>query len=295
MPPASISVITATWNLIEHGRQDRFKQAVTCIRDQACPGLEHVIQDGASSDGTPDLIRRVVGEDAATIVVSAPDTGLYDAMNRAVERASGEYVLFLNSDDSLASPTILKDLQRLIGQDRPDFVFGGSLQTLPDGTTRVFSRTNLAAFLQRMPFCHNSMLLRRSVFLNLGGHDLSYKVASDYDFVFRMLCAGYQGRDARMPISLYSDRGVSGDSLAVAQDYARVWSLYFGQLTGQGPIDPEICLDWYRRGQLPVSMCLAALRNSKGVALVRRAALHSLKITLRRKAQPWRRWENLGG
>lgn len=216
-------------------------------------------------------------------------------MNKAVSLASGTYVLFLNSDDSLAGDTVLADLAALIGEARPDFVFGGTLQTLPDGSTREYARTNLYSFLQRMPFCHNSMLVRKDVFVALGGHDLSFRVASDYDFVFRMLQAGHTGLDAALPVSQYSDRGVSGDILGVAKDYARVWSRYFGVQTGQGAIDPDTCLNWYRTGQLPLSMCLAAYRDGKNNAVMRQAAIHSAKITLRRKLQPWRSWDYLKG
>lgn len=292
-------MVTVTRNLIEAGRRDLFRDALNCVQSQNCDGIEHVIFDGASDDGTVDLIREALSERAPgahpVVVETAPDAGLYDAMNKAVALASGEYVLFLNSDDSLAGESVLADLAALIGPDRPDFLFGGTLATLPDGRTREFARTNLHAFLQRMPFCHNSMLVKKRVFQALGGHDLSFRVASDYDFVFRMLLAGHLGRDARMPISRYAGRGVSSDVLAVARDYARVWSRYFGELTGQGPLDPEICLGWYRRGQLPVRMCLAAYRNAGANQLLRGAALHSLKLTLRRQMQPWRRWDYLKG
>ncbi|MDU9006292.1 glycosyltransferase [Sedimentitalea todarodis] len=294
-----LSVITVTRNLIEAGRRELFREAMDCVQAQSYGQVEHVIFDGLSDDGTVAMIdearNRLSGAGHPIVFETAQDAGLYDAMNKAVALASGEYVLFLNSDDSLASETVLADLVAALGQDRPGFAFGGTLQTLADGSTREFARTNLKSFLQRMPFCHNSMLVRKQVFESLGGHDLSFRVASDYDFVFRMLQSGVTGRDARLPASKYADRGVSGDVLAVARDYARVWSRYFGALTGQGEIDPETCLDWYRTGQLPVSMCYAAYRSAGNNDLVRQAALHSLKITLRRKLQPWRHWDNLKG
>lgn len=294
-----ISVITVTRNLIEAGRRDLFIKAMDCVQAQSYGHVEHVIFDGQSDDGTvamiADAVDRLSGSGHSVVFESAPDAGLYDAMNKAVALASGDYVLFLNSDDSLAGETVLADLVATIGENRPGFVFGGTLQTLSDGSTKEFARTNLKSFLQRMPFCHNSMLVQKQVFESLGGHDVSFRVASDYDFVFRMLQSGVTGHDARLPISKYADRGVSGDLLAVARDYAGVWSRYFGALTGQGEIDPEISLDWYRTGQLPISICYAAYQSANNNDLVRQAALHSLKITLRRKLQPWRHWDNLKG
>ncbi|MCL6283156.1 glycosyltransferase [Ruegeria sp. 2012CJ41-6] len=296
-----ISVITVTRNLIEAGRSETMRAALDCVQAQSFRGLEHVIWDGASTDGTQSLLQAWQAEfsaDATAIPIicqSDADSGLYDAMNKAVGLASGDYVIFLNSDDSLASDDILRELAAIVQSDRPDFVYGGTLQTLGDGSTRNHSRTNLSAFLQRMPFCHNSMLVRRDVFLALGGHDLSYRVASDYDFVFRMLMEGHSGAGTKLPVSKFSARGVSANVLGVARDYAEVWSRYFGQMAGCGKIDSDTTLNWYRTGQLPVSMCRAALRAAKGNDIMRRAALHSLKITMRRRMQPWRKWDYLKG
>lgn len=292
-----ISVITVTRNLIEAGRRDLFGAVLDCVQAQTCDRVEHVIHDGMSDDGTVAMIREAIAAQGPgghpVVFETAPDQGLYDAMNKAVALATGDYVLFLNSDDSLAGDSVLADLARTVGEDQPDFVYGGTLATLPDGRTREFARTNLSAFLQRMPFCHNSMLVKRQVFQALGGHDLSFRVAADYDFVFRMLVAGHLGRDARLPISQYAGRGVSSDILAVAKDYATVWSRYFGELTGQSGLTPEHCLAWYRTGQLPVSICVAAYRGANGNGMLRKAALRSLGITLRRKMQPWRSWDYL--
>ncbi|WP_372573706.1 glycosyltransferase family 2 protein [Ruegeria jejuensis] len=296
-----ISVITVTRNLIEAGRRETMRAALDCVQAQSFRAVEHVIWDGASTDGTQALLEEWQAENCADataipiIYQSDTDAGLYDAMNKAVALASGEYVIFLNSDDSLASTDILGELATLVRAEQPDFVYGGTLQTLEDGSTKNHSRTNLSAFLQRMPFCHNSMLVRRDVFLALGGHDLSYRVASDYDFVFRMLMEGYSGAGTKLPVSKFSARGVSANILGVAKDYAEVWSRYFGQMAGCGKIDGEETLNWYRTGQLPISMCRAALRGAKGNETMRRAALHSLKITLRRRMQPWRKWDYLQG
>lgn len=296
-----ISVVTVAWNLIEAGRRDSIHEAVACVQAQSCREIEHVIWDGASSDGTQELLAELAEKvnaapDAIPLVYhSERDAGLYDAMNKAVALCRGDYVIFLNSDDSLAGEDVLEQLAEIARWERPDFIYGGTLQSLPDGSVKDHRRTNLRAFLQRMPFCHNSMLVRRDVFDGLGGHDLSFRVASDYDFVFRMLVAGRTGRNAAIPVSKYAGRGVSGDTRGVGQDYARVWNGYFGALTGVGSYDPETCLHWYRIGQLPVSCCLAAWRAGAGIPLLRQAARHSLKITLRRKLQPWRSWDNLKG
>ncbi len=294
-----ISVVTVTWNLIDAGRRDTMREALDCVQAQSFRNVEHIVWDGASTDGTLALLQDWQAEIAKEVdaiplnVHSGTDKGLYDAMNKAVALCNGDYIVFLNSDDALAENEILSHLADILTAQRPDFAFGGTLQTLPEGGTKIHSRTNLKAFLQRMPFCHNSMLVRREVFLDLGGHDLSFPVASDYDFVFRMLIAGHEGAKTQRPVSKFSARGVSANVANVARDYAAVWSRYFGQVTEEGTIDPETTLDWYRRGQLPVRYCMAAWRAAKDNTTLRAAARHSLKITLRRRLQPWRRWDYL--
>lgn len=292
-----ISVITVARNLVEAGRQDTILEALDCVQRQSFHDIEHVVWDGMSDDGTADLLTAAIAERRGGVpirFVRGADAGLYDAMNRAVAQCSGDYVIFLNSDDSLATDQALQQLADCARRQNADFVFGTSVEERPDGSSKEFRRTNLKAFLQRMPCCHNSMMLRRSMFDDLGGHDLSLRVASDYDFVFRMLVAGHRGEALDAPVSIYSDRGASADLMAVARDYATVWSRYFSALTG-AEIDVDTCVGWYRTGTLPIAMCRAALRASDGNPLLRQAARHSLKITIRRGLRPWRSWDNLKG
>ena len=287
----SLSVITATYNLIEAGRRDSFQRALDCVRAQGGDGIEHVIQDGGSTDGTLDLIRGMTDGDAAVSVASAPDDGLYDGMNRAVERATGDYVIFLNSDDALADDGVLQEARAALAADPADFAFGGTAGPDARGEQKVSGRTNLRAVLQRMPFCHNSMLVRRAVFGSLGGHDLLFPVAADYDFVLRMVSSGYRGLDLRRPVSAYWTRGVSADDGAVATDYARVWKRYYEGYPAARNLEEDDFRRFYVRGHMPARLMLNVATGRATVPAIRRAALHSLGKSLRRKAQPWRKFE----
>jgi glycosyltransferase involved in cell wall biosynthesis len=294
-----ISVITVTRNLISQGRQYSFRKALDCVQAQSFHDCEHVVLDGASEDGTSVMIEHLVEElsktDGAVPVryVSAPDQGLYHAMNNAVDLARGDYILFLNSDDTLATAEILEDVAKLIDGSRPDFVYGTSLEIDAQGAEKELARTNLKAFLQRMPFCHNSMVIRRSVFKALQGHDLEYRVAADYDFVFRLLVGGYKGIRAPFPISAFGARGVSADLVAVASDYADIWAKFFVNSGAAAVWSREDFFEWYRTGQMPLLACWIAFRKGARGSLLRRASLHSAWITLRRRLQPWRTWDNL--
>ena len=85
-PNPLISVITATYNLLSQGRQDSFKGVVDCMQRQNCARAEHIIQDGASTDGTVALLHELTEGMPRTSVISEPDGGLYDAMNKGAYR-----------------------------------------------------------------------------------------------------------------------------------------------------------------------------------------------------------------
>lgn len=288
-----VSVITVTRNLIQADREQAFVRAVNCVQAQGGDGIEHLIQDGASDDGTLDLIDRTVGGLTNVKLLSEPDGGLYDGMNRAVARARGDYVLFLNSDDALASDDVLRRMQGELARHDPDFAYGATASQDSQGRMSVSRRTSLDAVLQRMPFCHNSVLIRRSVFAGLGGHDLHYKVAADYDFVLRMVAAGSSGLRVDMAVSLFWTRGVSANDDTVATDYAGIWQKFFaGYRSAQG-LDAADYRKFYFRGHMPVRLMYEVMTDRSNAPAIRAAARHGLAKSLRRAMQPWRNFDRV--
>jgi len=288
-----LSIITVTRNLIDEGRREAFLAGMAQVQTQSCREIEHVILDGASTDGTQDMIAAAPRGDIPVLFHSEPDAGLYDAMNKAVARARGDMVIFLNSDDGLASDEVAAQLVAARAAGGAAFVYGTTMQTQPDGSVRHFARPNLRATLQRMPFCHNSVAISRDLFLSLGGHDLRYRVASDYDLVLRMVLAGHPGAAVEAPISVFASRGVSGNAMATAEDYARIWLDLYAAYLGRA-VSLDEAVNWYRIGQLPMSLCRAIMADRTLPPLVYQAARHSFGISLRRSLQPWRSWDNIG-
>ena len=288
--PPLISVITATHNLLSNGRQDSFREVVDCMARQNCQRAEHIIQDGASTDGTVEFLHQLTKGAPRTRVISAPDDGLYDAMNKGAEAALGEYLLFLNSDDSLASDGILNLAADRLRATRPDFLFGSTLRRHEDGSESREKRMSLEAILQRMPFCHNSVFLKRDVFLALGGHDTQFRVAADYDLMLRLLANGYQGELMDTPISLFWGRGVTEDDDRTGQDYARVWENYYSGFNTARKLTHEDFVRFYQRGHMPAGLIMEQLRRPDVADAIKQAARHSLWKSLRRSAQFWRRY-----
>lgn len=294
-----LSIITVTRNLIIQGRENTFHSALECVQNQSFRDIEHIILDGLSDDGTQKMIKKLVEKYKNTnnsIKIrykSEPDKGLYDAMNKGVHTAKGQYILFLNSDDTIASLNVLEKVANSIYSSFPDFVYGTYFVIDGGRKKREFTKTNLAAFLQRMPFHHNSLVVQKNIFEKLGGHDLSYHVSADYEFIFRLLTNGYSGKCLKFPISVFKSGGVSSNVLAVANDHARFWRQFFSDNGSHSNWSHSDYLQWYQIGQIPLRACWFAFKKGRTIPLLRKAAFHSAMITLRRRIQPWRTWNNL--
>ncbi|MBK0326979.1 glycosyltransferase [Rhodobacteraceae bacterium F11138] len=297
----SISVITVTWNLIEAGRRDAILDVMDCVQGQTATGLEHVIWDGASNDGTQALIEdkiatlRQGGAPVPVRFFSEPDSGLYDAMNKAVAASTGDYVIFLNSDDLIAEPDSLARMQEHLAKARSDYAFGETLFVDSDQTVKHVKRLSSKGILQSIPFCHNSTLIRRAVFQELGGHDLEFKIVADYDMVLRMILGGYSGSSSQVPIAVFRRGGISSDLPRTASEMVKCWKKNYQRYFDFSEFSDQDCLNWFRIGQLPLGLSAALYRAGSGNPVLRKAARYSFIKTLRRRLQPWRTWNNLEG
>lgn len=297
----TISVITVTWNLIKADRKQAILDVMDCVQEQSATGLEHIIWDGDSDDGTQALIKDKIAEIEASgsrvpvRFTSEADTGLYDAMNKAVDAASGEYVIFLNSDDLIAATDSLERVQTLMAEKDPDFAFGQTTYVNTDGSEFYANRVTTKSMLRSIPFCHNSTLIRRRVFQALGGHDLQFKIVADYDMTLRIFLAGYRGCAVYVPISVFRRGGLSADVLRTGQEVAQVWRKNYNSYVDMSRYSDADVLHWVKVGQLPFRVSLSIFFANLKKPDVRRAARHSFFKTLLRRLQPWRSWNNLEG
>lgn len=180
-----ISVVTAVLN-----RAHTIEHALRGVQAQTYRNLEHVIQDGASTDGTLDVIARLA--DARARVVSSRDGGIYQAINAGIARASGDVIGLMHSDDVYASDSVLDKVAAALRDPAIDGVYG-DLQYVTAGTpARVVRHWRAGRFspamLRRgwMP-PHPTLYLRRHVFERFGAYDTSYRIAADYDAILRWL------------------------------------------------------------------------------------------------------------
>jgi glycosyltransferase involved in cell wall biosynthesis len=183
-----ISVITAVRN-----NRATLADALDSALAQDHSDLELIVIDGASTDGTLDVARRYAGRLAQ--MVSEPDGGLYHALNKGLRLATGEAVGFLHADDRFADDRVLSRIAAALADPAVDACYGDLLYVRQDDPRRVvrcwrageYHRQRLARGW--MP-PHPTFYARRAVYQRLGGFDLRYRIAADYDCLLRFLGAG---------------------------------------------------------------------------------------------------------
>lgn len=282
----TFSIITATYNLVDAGRAEAMRACAESLWVQDCQDYEHIIQDAGSKDGTLDLLEGIARDapsGIATRIFSESDSGLYEGMNRGAAQARGEYILMLNSDDSLASPHVLSALLKVSRDGRYDFVFGTHIHVNAAGEERHYTRASLSAILQRMPYCHQSLAMKASVFRELGGFDLRYRLAADYDLNLRLAAGGYKGLKIATPIARFRDGGASSDTEGAAKEHALIWQRNYARWLDMEPYDLGECEQWYWKGSIPVRVAWQIFKASDVSPTIRRAAWHSLRKSVRRR------------
>ena len=189
---------------------DGLARTAQSLKCQSFQDYEWILIDGASTPPVPSALQA-----EARVYISAPDQGIYDAMNKGLKQAKGDYVLFLNAGDALAGPDVLTQLAALIcAQPRPPvFVYGDSLEETKNGPpsykpARAHHTINLGMFTH-----HQAMLYRRESLRGLH-YDLRYRIAADYDFTLRFLCTAAAQESgavlyASFALCLFESGGVS--------------------------------------------------------------------------------------
>lgn len=179
----TLSIVIATYNCA-----DTLQACLDSIHAQSWPGIEIVVADGGSTDGTVELIR--ANADRLGPWVSEPDRGIYDAWNKALELAGGDWIHFLGGDDRLhARDSIARAMTRIA--DLPDAVtlaYGQVRFVRADGSSRMMGAPweTLAPRMQsEMSLPHQGIFHARRLFDRHGGFDDGFRIAGDYNLIMR--------------------------------------------------------------------------------------------------------------
>lgn len=166
------------------------EQTFRSVEAQVSPLLEYIVVDGNSTDETKEIIDRY--GNLIDKLIMERDSGIYDAMNKAIGLATGDYVLNLNSDDYLEPNAIALVLNHLHRKNFPDHaILFGVTQTfgVKDSDSKFLKMRSCALQTRytRNPFPHPSSVISRGIFSKVNGYDTDYNIAADYDFFLRAL------------------------------------------------------------------------------------------------------------
>lgn len=180
-----ISVITVCFNSAAS-----IADTLESVAAQTYPTIEHIVIDGASTDDTVSIVRSRGGRVAH--LVSEPDLGIYDAMNKGIGLATGEVIGFINSDDFYPSPTILETVASAFEDPRIQACWGDLCYVRQHDTSQVVRYWRSSSFqpgLFARGWCppHPTLFLRREVFERFGAFDLSYPIAADMELMARLI------------------------------------------------------------------------------------------------------------
>ena len=205
-----ISIVTVSYH-----SEKTIRDTIESVLAQSYSDIEYIIVDGASKDGTMKIVEEYRGKIAT--VVSTPDKGIYDAMNKGIGLASGDFVGILNSDDVFAGPKIIEGLVEYLSHNPTlegcygDLVYVKREST--DHVTRYYSSKNFTpkniGFGLIVP--HPTLYLRPKIFQKLGFYKLDYRVAADFELMARFIKGGVKlGRNPQVMVKM-REGGISSN------------------------------------------------------------------------------------
>lgn len=212
-----VSIITVTRNLIDAGRKDFFRQCIESVRMQDYPNIEHLIIDGASTDGTVELLQEL-----GINYISEPDKGIHNASNKGIKRAKGKYVAFLCSDDYYICKNSVSTSVAALEASNGDFSYAAFDIVDNDGRKIQEVRPQWNRCFSSQPFGHPTMFSRKNMLENLNGFNESYAITGDFDLITRALLRGYRPVEIKESIVAFRQGGASSPSERLKEENVRV-------------------------------------------------------------------------
>jgi len=205
-PKTLFSIVTIVYN-----GEGFIEETIKSTINQTYKNIEYIIVDGASKDGTLKIIDKYGS--SVTKVISEPDLGLYDAMNKGIDQCTGEYIIFMNGGDRFANNDVLKSIDNeLMKSDvRPDFIYGDSYIDTGLSTVLKYKKARDAKYFWYGMFTnHQAMIYRRSLLKeNDLRYDLKYKISADYKLTLQALTYSKTNLYINIPFCVFVLGGVS--------------------------------------------------------------------------------------
>lgn len=226
------SIVTVTFNA-----EKVLERTLQSVLQQSYPNIEYIIIDGGSKDTTIDIIQCYSGQLAYW--VTEPDEGLYDAMNKGLRKATGDYLLFLNAGDTLQGNDAVAQIVRIAEEENlPDVLYGETDLVDDKGLfiahrrLRVPERLTWKSFRMGMLVCHQAFIVKRTL---APEYDLNYRYSSDFDWCIRCMKTSAAIVNTRLRFVNYLSEGLTtANRKASLKERYRIMVKYYGRLTTVG-------------------------------------------------------------
>lgn len=201
------------------------KKTMNSVQAQSCKEIEYIVVDGASTDGSVDVVKRFETEfEGGLTWVSEPDSGIYNAMNKGIRMAAGKYIQILNSGDMLAAPDVIErmltEVRRITENEgkKPDIVYGN--MTKVDSEGKVLGKSGEIEYSLRQFYSstlnHDCAYIRRDLFDKYGYYDEGLKIVSDWKWYLQAIGLGtVVPKYVDIDVTIFDAGGISETNLAL--------------------------------------------------------------------------------
>lgn len=206
MRQPKITVITLTYNLYSDDRVNLFKKCIESVQNQTYTNIEHIIIDGASNDGSLEIIEEYARKNGCKLY-SEKDNGIDDAYNKGISKATGKYIAFLNSDDYYYDNDVISDCIEKLEDENADYSYGSEVKVDRKGNKIFESHPQMFKFWHDVPYGHQTLIVKKTVLEEIGLYDTSYGYGGDVALMLKLIIDGYKGIDVKRFVAKYTFGG----------------------------------------------------------------------------------------
>lgn len=204
-----ISIITAVFN-----NEKFLEKSINSVLSQTYENIEYIIIDGGSTDGTLDIIKKY--DDRIDYWVSEKDSGVYDALNKALRVCKGEYICVLNGDDYYKKHALEKSLGE-IEKTNSDYCIANARFVNAKSVMKPIFPLKEGFIYQEMPYPHVSLVAKKEIYEKVGFFDTSFKIAGDHDMALRIHLAGFRACYLDEVVALLEPDGISSSTKSMRE------------------------------------------------------------------------------
>lgn len=208
------TIITVCYNACEN-----LKHTMNSIIEQSYDDYEWIIQDGNSNDGTQKLYSELLEKNNKVSFFSCDDNGIYDAMNKALTNAHGQFVIFMNAGDVFNNHRVLREVKDIIDKKEADIYYGDVIESgKTSSTIRRYTSKNSKLWYYSLGAClnHQAMFCRKSLF-DKKIFDISYKVCADREWQLYMIRNGFSAKPLGVTVAMVLMDGYSSENVEVLE------------------------------------------------------------------------------